>query len=122
MSSDLIEKQLKKVQNADLSNFDSTTNTYFIKKRVDIKIEEEKCYLIYLKDSLFENTVLKTNWNGGSVPPCTYIKAEVSKIMGKMIKIVGVGTNDIEKLNNNIDVHFWTGWLSTQDIKIIQKL
>lgn len=122
MSSELIEKQLKKVQNADLSNFDSTTNTYFIKKRVDIKIEEEQCYLIHLKTSLFENAVLKNNWNGGNTPPCTYFKAEVSKMMGKMIKIVGVGSNDIEKLNNNIDTRFWTGWLSTQDIEVIQKI
>lgn len=61
MVSPLIEKELKKVEKADLSNFDPLTNTYIIKKRKDIKIEEDNCYLIYLKDSLFSNDVVKIN-------------------------------------------------------------
>lgn len=122
MVSDIVQKQLKKVQNADLSDFDPKTNTYFIKKRVDIKVEEDKCYIFKLKSSLFENAVLKSNWNNGMVPPCTYFKAEVSKIMNKMIKIVGIGSNDLSVLNNNQATQFWTGWLSLQDVEVLQKV
>lgn len=59
--SDLIKKQLEKVQIADLSNFDPKTNTYIIPQKKSIKIENNKAYLIYLNDSFFYNTTLKDN-------------------------------------------------------------
>ena len=61
MVNELIEKELKKVEKADLTNFNSETNTYFIPKRKDIKIEEDCCYLVHLKDTLFKNETLKVN-------------------------------------------------------------
>ena len=57
----IIEEQLKKVERADLSNFDKEKNTYFIPKRQDIKIEEDCCYLIQLLPTLFTNDTVKTN-------------------------------------------------------------
>ena len=57
----LIEKELKKVEQADLSNFDRNTNTYHIPRKVDIKIKEDACYLIYLEDSFFNDQTLKIN-------------------------------------------------------------
>jgi hypothetical protein len=48
MSTKIIDQQLKKVQNADLSNYNSDTNTYFIKRKVGIKLEEDKGYIINL--------------------------------------------------------------------------
>lgn len=61
MVNDLIEAELKKVEKADLHNFNAETNSYFIPRRKDIKIEEDCCYLIKLKDTLFKNETLKVN-------------------------------------------------------------
>ena len=55
------EKQLKKTENVDLSNFDKETNTYYIKKRQDIKAEEDQCYILKLKNSAFNNTIVTDN-------------------------------------------------------------
>lgn len=61
MNNDLIEKELKKVEKADLTHFDSKTNTYTIPKLKEIKLEEDKCYLIHIKPTLYRNEVLKNN-------------------------------------------------------------
>lgn len=119
MVNQLIEKELKKVEKADLTHFDPATNTYFIPKRKDIKIEEDHCYLIHLKDSIFNNTTLKVNWNNGSLPSYNYLKVDVSKVMSKMIKVVGVGF-DFEKQEDLS--YFWSGWLTTDEIEVIKKL
>ena len=57
----IIEEQLKKTENVDLSNFDKETNTYYIKKRQDIKVEEDQCYNLKLKNSAFNNTIVTDN-------------------------------------------------------------
>lgn len=117
MSNDaIIEKQLSKVINADLSNFDPETRTYFIPKRVDKKIEEDKCYLIKLKPQAFNNRYVIDNWNNGSMPTTNFLKIDVSKKMSKMIKVVGVAF-DYE--HNRDLASFWSGWLSTDDIEVI---
>lgn len=114
----IIEEQLKKVEYADLSNFNAENNTYTIPKRVEIKIEEDHSYLIQLLPTLFKNETLKINWNSGNMPTFGYMKVDVSKRFGKMIRVVGVAY-DYEK--QTIINSFWSGWLSTQDIKVISK-
>ena len=119
MVTELIEKELKKVEKADLSHFDSTSNTYFIPKRQDIKIEEDNCYLIHLKPSIFNNETLKINWNQGNLPKYDYVKVDVSKVMAKMIKVVAVGYDN----NTQADVsYFWSGWLTVDEIEVIKKI
>lgn len=119
MYNKIIEEQLKKVEYADLSNYDEATNTYIIPKRVDIKLEEDKCYLIRLKPTLFTNETLKINWNQGKVPTQEYLKVDISKKMPKMIKVVGVGYD----YDGNQDLsYFWSGWLTLADIDVLQKL
>lgn len=122
MTSEIITKQLKKVKNADLSNYDAKTNSYFIKKRVDIKLEEEGCYLIKVKPSLFNNEVLRTNWNQGIMPQGIYLQVEITKIMPKMIKTTGVCAKDLDSLKKSENLIFWSGWLSVQDIEVLQKI
>lgn len=115
----IIEDQLRKVEYADLSNFNPETNTYIIKKRVDLKIEEDGCYLIKLKSSAFNNQGVIVNWNNNSMPEYDTLKVDVSKKMGKMIKIVGLGFD----LATNTDTgKFWSGWLSEDDITVLRKL
>lgn len=115
----LVEAQLAKVQTADLSQFDKENNAYFIPQKKSIKIEENNCYLIKLSDTIFSNEALKTNWNNGNMPKYSYLKIDVSKIIAKMIKVVGVGY-DFEKQE---DIpYFWNGWLTTNEIEVLEKL
>src|SRR5574344_813654 len=103
MISKLIQEQLSKVEWADLSNFDSTTLTYHIAKRKTIKLEEDKCYLIHLKPTCFTNETVKINWNKGFMPTYEYLKVDISKIMGKMIKVNGVGID----FNTQTDLNYF---------------
>lgn len=119
MLNKIIEQQLNKVQNADLSNYNPETNTYFIKKRIDIKLEEDKGYIIYLKDSAFTNTTIINNWNNGSFPKTRYLKIDIIKKMNNMIKINSIEYNLITK--QNLDKH-WSGWLCVDNLDIIEKL
>lgn len=115
----IIKQQLEKVQYADLSNFNADSNTYVIKKRVDIKLEVDNCYLIRVKPSAYNNQVIVTNWNGGNMPNHEYLKVDISKVMAKMIRVVGVAHN--YQTHEDLAA-FWSGWLSTDDIEVIAKL
>lgn len=115
----VIKNQLEKVIVADLSNYNPETNTYIIPKRKDKKIEEDKCYLIHLKAKAFSNRFVIDNWNSGSMPSANYLKADISKKMNKMIKVVSVGY-DFE--NQRDLATFWSGWLSVDDIEVISEL
>ena len=97
----IIEEQLKKIENADLSNFDKKTNTYHIAKRTDIKLEEDNCYILKLKQSAFNNSVVKDNWNNGKEPKAEYYKADITKKMSGMIKILGVSFDPITNTDTN---------------------
>jgi len=115
----LIEKELKKVKYADLSTFDINTNTYFIKKRNDIKIEEDKSYLIYLEDSFFNDLDLKIKWNSNLSPNYRCLKVVIDKLYLDMVKISGIAYD----LNMNKDIAYvWSGWSHLNQIKVLQKL
>ncbi len=117
--SDLIKKQLEKVQIADLSNFDPETNTYIIPQKKSIKIENNKAYLIYLNDSFFYNSTLKDNWNKGFMPKDRYLKCEINNVVAKMIQVTAIG---YDMLNKKDTYNFWNGWVSLDDIQVLQKL
>lgn len=115
----VIQDQLQKVQFADLSNYNEQANTYIIKKRTEIKVEEDKCYLIHIRPPAFHDVALNTNWNSGNAPLFSYMKVDVSKKMGKMIKVTG--------LMHNIDTgsdesQFWSGWLSLDHIEVLKAI
>ena len=90
MPNKIIEEQLKKIENADLSNFNAAENTYYIPKKHEIRIEENCCYIIKLKPTAFEQSVVTTNWNNGNVPKAEFYKADISRKMSGMIKIMGM--------------------------------
>lgn len=115
----IVEQQLQKVQVADLTNYNPETNTYFIKRRVDIKIEEDKGYIIYLKDSAFANVAIINNWNNGSFPKTRYLKVDVNKKMNNMIKVVSVGYDFALKQDLAM---YWSGWISLDNIDVVEKL
>ena len=117
--SKIVEDQLKQVQIADLTHFNPENNTYFIPQKKTIKLDVEHTYLIKLEDSIFSNELLKNNWNNGSIPDCNYLKADISKKLPNMIRVVAVGYNPYT--NQDIS-YFWSGWLTLDEIQIIQKL
>lgn len=107
---------------ADLSHYDEVKHTYNIPKFNEFKYEVDKCYLIHLDKSLLindPNSLLISNWNKGSVPPSEYMKVDVSKILGKMIYINGLGYNP--DTNEDYD-DVWSGWLPTSLIEMISLL
>lgn len=113
----LTEKELTKVKYADLSNHDKATNTYLIKKRNDIKVEEDKSYLIKLKPSVYNNIKLKNSWK--HMPEYEYFKFEVNKLIPDEIFVAGIA---YDPLTNSDIAYFWSGWLTLKDIEIIKKL
>lgn len=112
----LVQEQLDKVKDADLSHFDSASNTYFIPRKTTIKIEEEKAYLINIKNTMLVPNTINTNWNNGEIPPFTKCKAMVIVYMKGMIKIQGIEVEceDIPKV--------WNGWLPLSEIEVIKEL
>lgn len=115
----LVKDQLNKVVYADLSNYDEKTNTYHIPKINQIKLQINHSYIIKIKDSLYMNELLKSNYNQGRTPPYKCYLIDIVSILGKIIKVNGV-EYDLEKnqtLNN-----LWSGYLSIKDIEIIREM
>jgi len=115
----LIGEELKKVQFADLSNYNQETNSYVIPQRKDIKVEIDKCYLVELKPSFFHKEDLYKNWGNTNQPHSKYLKIDVSKIVQKMIKVVAIEYDNEKKLDLS---SFWNGWLNLQDINVLKAL
>ena len=112
------DEELSKLTYASLEKIGQ--NEYYIKRNLDIRLEENNCYLLQL-DSILLNvdSALATNWNKGKAPKCKYYKVEVDTIMGNMIKVVGVGSNDISFIE--VIDHFY-GWLPIDNIKVLEKV
>ena len=119
----IVAEQLNKVKEADLSNFDKETNTYTIKKKVQIKIIEGKYYLIKLNDSLLNNCdvnyILMNNFNNGNIPKNNYYLAEIANKIGNMIKINGVAYDYVNKQRLQL---FWVGWLPIKEIEVLEEV
>ncbi len=116
---DLIKQQLSSVQFADLSNYDKETNTYYIPKINQIKLKINHQYIIKIKDSLYFNDILKTNYNNNSVPPFNCYLIDIMSILNRIIKVNAI-EYDIE--NNKTLSNSWGGYLSIKDIEIIREV
>lgn len=117
--SKVIQDQIRKIQNADMSHFDEETNSYFIPQKKEIRVEQDNCYLIHLRGVAFSNQTVNINWNNGNSPKHPYMKVDISNIIGRMIKVVGVRYDPIMKLDS---AEFWSGWLSLDDIEVLERL
>lgn len=118
----LIKEQLAKLSVADISKYDADKKEFNIPRITKIKLEENSYYIIKLDDTLLnpnDAATLSANWNQGTIPPCKYLKVDVSKILGKMIKVNGIGYDH----GNNKDLDaMWSGWLPIAQIEVISKL
>lgn len=118
----LIKNELNKVSVADLSNFNKERNEFIIPRIKTIRLEENSYYIIKLDSSLLSRddmSTLSSNWNQGSIPPHKYLKVDVSKVLGKMVKVNAIAY-DYEK-QQDLDT-MWSGWLPVAQIEVITKL
>ena len=121
----IIKSQLEKCTVANIPVFDDSTTTLVIPKGSTLHVspyQVNKCYIVELADYIINpppDFTLADNWNNGSVPKWKYYKCEISKVMGKMIRITGCGYD----YENNMDTNdVWEGWVPQQGIKLIQEL
>lgn len=114
----LVQEQLKKVQIADLSNYDEATHEFIIKKKLDIKLEVNNCYIIEVSDTWRTNKLLANNLNKGIILEYPCIKAVVSQMAGKMIYVSAIG---FDKDTASVIPYFWEGWIPMSEITILRK-
>ena len=118
---ELIRKQLEKVTVADLSHYNGTEE-FIIPKYNRDRFEENKCYLIEIDRCLTvnnPNSILQVNWNNNTYPFYQFLKIDVSKVMGKMIKVNSIGYDPQTMQDINV---MWSGWLPNDLIRIISIL
>lgn len=110
-----IKQQLLKV-NIALPEWDDNTTHMIISR--DYSTEKKNRftvggnYDIIIEDYIINepsNFTLSANWNGGTKPPEHHMSVTIVQIMGKMIKISGVGKTS--------GTH-WEGWLPQKGIKV----
>lgn len=116
----IIKEQLSKIEVADMSNYTDNNYSFIIPKSNIDRFEEDKCYLIELNDVLIKDnkdSLLQINWNNNTYPENKYLKIDVSKVLGKMIKVNSIAY-DYE--NHKDLTAVWSGWLPIELIKIIE--
>ena len=111
----IIQQQLEKTQIANLTNFNSETNSYIIPKYSQPRYEVGKCYIVKLSPDIINNTnsVLATNWNAGIAPVAAYYKIYVNTAAGKMIKVDGLEYNFEQQIDGT---SMFSGWLNIDDL------
>lgn len=122
MRNKIVKQQLEHCSYADLTHFDSVTNTYFIPKYTKPKYDVGKCYLVKVMREFVNNptTILATNWNKGTSPMHEYLKVYVSKIVGKMIYVDAIYFDST--LNQDIPGEMWSGYLDVDNLTQLAQL
>lgn len=121
----IIQEKLRLCKVADIPYFDDNTTTLIIDKKELINednIAEGDYYLIELEDYLLkpsDNFTFHVNWNRNIIPSDKFMKCEITHIMGKMIKIVGVGYDS--KTCTDL-LTSWEGWLPKKSVKFLKRL
>ena len=121
----LIKTQLNKIRTVRLPEFDDNTTHLNIPMRTNsdpIVVEQDKCYIIQVEDYILnppDGFTLHTNWNGNKIPKHKFMKVDVTKIMGKMIKVNSIGYDMFNGTNIN---DMWEGWLPEKSNTVIERL
>ena len=121
----IIDKQLKKCKVAIIPEYNESTKTLHIPRIIDLpelSYTIGHYYIIELENYIIhppENFSLHQNWNNNNIPKSKYYKCECLQLMGKMIKINGVGFD----WDNQLDLNdLWTGWLPMKSVKILKEI
>lgn len=124
MLNPLIKEQLNKCEVADIPSFDDNTLELIIpKKSKEKNFQLNKYYIVELADYLInpgEIVSFHINWNQGRVPKSKYLKVCISQLMGKMIKVDGIGFNP--KSNEDLEDFYTNLWLPSNDVKIVKEI
>ena len=117
---DLMEK-VKTVEVPDLTD----TNHIIIKKRLPTTtdlIRLDRSYLIEIVTQCLpadNASLLKDNWNNGSMPRYQHMKVTIDNIVGKMVKVSGTAFD----ISTNTDIaDAWSGWLPESAIKVLGEI
>lgn len=121
--------QLQKVTVADLPPYDQNTTKLVIPKKEGLPTQGEPSsfipghfYIVELEDYIVhppENFSLHQNWNNNVVPQVRGYRCYCVQLMGKMVKIDGVGYD--WKSHTELNTA-WSGWVPLKSIKIIQEV
>ena len=121
-----ILEQLKKCVVADVPPLNGDEESIYVPmgdKRMNLPtLQVNNYYLIKLENYITnppQGFTLHVNWNKGIVPVDTYMKCHVEQIMGKMVRINGVGFDYENKVDKSSS---WEGWLPIEAVSIIQQL
>ena len=121
----IIKKQLTSCKVANIPSFNDDTIDIVIPKGSVMNVtpyQIGKCYLVELADYVLnpsDGNTVSSNWNKGTCPRYKYYKCEITKIVGKMICILGCGFDAV----NNIDTNdLWEGWVPQEGIRLLQEL
>jgi hypothetical protein len=118
----LIKAELNKVSVANISNYDKSKGEFLIPRITKIRLEENSYYIIKLDEALLnpnEASTLSVNWNQGTLPPHKYLKVDVSKVMGKMVKVNSIAYDYENQRDLNAS---WSGWLPIAQIEVLEKI
>lgn len=120
MINKLIENQLNKCIEADLSNFDEENYRYIIPRKTSIQIKVNREYIVELsKEALDPESIVNINWNKSRAPIDKYYKISVNDIKGK---VIGVDALAFDYENNKDLNRIWSGWLSTNSINVLKEI
>lgn len=125
MINPLIKTQLDNCKVANLPYYDDFTYSLLIPKGSSETVslyQVHKCYIVELADWVIHppaDSTLADNWNKGSIPTCKYYKAEISQVVGKMIRITGCGYDKTSNVDTN---EFWEGWIPRSGLKLVEEL
>ena len=125
MITNTIKKQIEKCVRCNVPPItDDTTSVFIPKNSIKEKLgfKKDNFYLIEIEDYVINpppGFSLAQNWNGGTTPPSNYMNICCIQLMGKMVRVDGVGF-DINT-NSTLD-KTWNGWLPTAAVKIIKEI
>jgi len=121
----IIKAQLEKCRVANIPEFDDTTTHLAIPQGSEMTVtpyQVNKCYLIELASYITNppaDFTLADNWNNGRIPTASFYNAQITNIMGKMVRFIGCVYDPVTKQSTN---EMWEGWVPQKGIKLIAEL
>lgn len=117
----VIKKQLQNLKKCQLPQYSEDTLEIFIPKnsiKKELGLEVNHCYQIEIADYVLNpppEFSLAQNWNNNTIPPYKYMNVCIIQLMGKMIKVDGIGFD----IDNQMPLSCaWSGWLPRESIKV----
>lgn len=117
----IIKKQLQNLKKCQLPPYNEEDTEIFIPKnsiKKELGLSLNHCYQIEIADYVLNpppDYSLAQNWNGNTKPPAKVMNVCIIQLMGKMIKVDGIGFDDNTQSPLPCS---WGGWLPREAIKV----